>query len=75
MRAECADHSGGGDASVTRVVIPRLKEGFPYQTVGFIFVEFLQPAMARSAALALNGRKFADKTVIVDYVSNAIGVH
>ena len=37
-------------------------------------MEFFSSAMARSAAMALNGRKFGEKTVIVQYVSPYITI-
>jgi splicing factor U2AF subunit len=55
---------------VIRVVIPRVKEGFPPSSEGNIFVEFSHPDMARRAASSLIGRKFADRTVTVEYVNN-----
>lgn len=63
VRLECIEHG-----RVIQVLIPRRKEG--YAVEGLIFVEFQAPAMARSAALVLHGRKFADNTVGVQYVSN-----
>jgi len=65
VRLECSDHG-----RVTNIVIPRMKEAYSSQVVGYIYVEFLESSMARAAALILNGRKFADKTVVVEYVSN-----
>jgi splicing factor U2AF subunit len=64
IRAECSDHG-----SVSRVFIPRMKDGYPSSIEGFIFVEFYNSDMARLAAMALNGRKFADKFVEVQFVS------
>ncbi len=64
VRLECAEHG-----QVLRVLIPRMAEGYPGYLEGLIFVEFQNASMARSAALVLNGRKFADKTVVVNYVS------
>eukprot|EP01038_Epipyxis_sp_PR26KG_P012799 gene12799-17159_t len=64
VRLECNDYG-----RVLSVVIPRIKDGFPPSAEGFIYVEFADANQAKSAALVLNGRKFADKTVIVDYFS------
>ena len=64
IRLECAEHG-----QVITVFVPRQKDGYPANIEGFIFVEFANANMARSAALALNGRKFADKIVVVQYVS------
>lgn len=60
VRLECVEHG-----RVIQVLIPRRKEG--YSIEGLIYVEFQTPAMARSAAMVLNGRKFADSTVGVTY--------
>jgi splicing factor U2AF subunit len=65
VRLECMDHG-----QVLSVVIPRLKDGYPASTEGHIYVEFTITECAKMAALALNGRKFADRTVVVQYVSN-----
>jgi splicing factor U2AF subunit len=64
VRLECADHG-----SVLQVLIPRVRDGHNVSSEGLIFVEFYDSSMATSAALVLNGRKFADKTVVVNYVS------
>jgi hypothetical protein len=64
VRLECADHG-----TVLKVLIPRVRDGHLASLEGLIFVEFLDSAMATSAAMVLNGRKFADKTVVVNYVS------
>jgi RNA recognition motif-containing protein len=63
VKSECSQYG-----RVHSVVIPREKEGFPSASVGLIFVEFADPSMARDAAIALTGRKFAERTVMVDYV-------
>jgi hypothetical protein len=60
---ECSQHG-----RVRQVLLPRLKDGFPYEVEGSIFVEFEMPDGARAAAMALRGRKFADKTVALSYV-------
>lgn len=62
VRLECADHG-----AVIRVLIPRECDGYMSTLEGLIFVEFVDPSGARAAALALNGRKFADKIVAVQY--------
>jgi splicing factor U2AF subunit len=62
VREECSQH---GD--VLNVLIPRAKDGFPLQCEGSVFVHFQETVSARKAALALSGRKFADRTVDVDY--------
>lgn len=64
VTAECSGHG-----EVTSVIIPRQRDGFPFTAEMLIFVEFRDPNAARNCALALSGRKFADRTVIVDYVS------
>ena len=58
-----------GYGQVLTVIIPRVKEGYPPSTEGFIFVEFQDASMARTCAIALSGRKFDARVVIVDYVS------
>ncbi|MFX8254370.1 hypothetical protein ABTL28_19285, partial [Acinetobacter baumannii] len=42
---------------------------------GFIYVEFAHVETARIAAMALNGRKFADRSVVVQYVSSFFPPH
>ncbi len=64
VRLECADYG-----TVLRVLIPRVRDGHHVSSEGYIFVEFYDSLMATSAAMVLNGRKFADKTVVVNYVS------
>jgi splicing factor U2AF subunit len=66
VRLECQDHG-----AVLNVIIPRMKDGFPMHAEGSIFVEFADPTKAQSAALALNGRKFVDRTVVVQYFDEA----
>lgn len=62
VRGECSGHG-----AVVAVLIPRAKEGFPKSSEGSIYVEFRDPSGARNAALALYGRKFAERTVVVEY--------
>ena len=62
VKDECAQHG-----AVLSVLIPRVKENFPQQCEGSVFVEFDRADLAQKAALALSGRKFADRTVDVDY--------
>jgi splicing factor U2AF subunit len=66
VRLECQDHG-----AVLNVIIPRMKDGFPMYAEGSIFVEFADPTKAQSAALALNGRKFVDRSVVVQYFDEA----
>lgn len=63
VRLECEDHG-----RVMQVIIPRSKDGFPPATEGNIFVEFADVPSATKAAFALNGKKFAERTVVVQYV-------
>lgn len=65
VRLECLGHG-----QVLNVVIPRIKDGFAPLSEGYIYVEFAYPDHAKSAALALNGRRFAENVVVVEYVSN-----
>jgi splicing factor U2AF subunit len=65
VKAECSDHG-----RVMSIVIPRERDGYPSSAVGSIFVEFSDDNMSRAAAMALSGRKFAERTVMVDYVSS-----
>jgi splicing factor U2AF 65 kDa subunit len=67
VRLECAEYG-----QVLNVVIPRGKDGFPVTAEGHIYVEFIQTDQATTAAFALNGRKFSDRTVMVQYVSVSI---
>jgi splicing factor U2AF subunit len=62
VRLECVEYG-----SVHSLLIPRVRDGYPKASEGFIFVEFDDPQSARNAALALHNRKFADKTVLVQY--------
>eukprot|EP01040_Poterioochromonas_malhamensis_P001133 gene1133-1202_t len=62
VRLECMEYG-----PVLNVVVPRIKDGFPPSTEGFIYVEFAHTDTARLAAMALNGRKFADRSVMVTY--------
>lgn len=64
VKDECSQHG-----RVRLVLLPRAKDGFPYAVEGSIFVEFEAAEGARAAAMALRGRKFADKTVALSYVS------
>lgn len=62
VKDECAHHG-----PVLSVLIPRAKEHFPVECEGSVFVEFQSADAAQKAAVALSGRKFADRTVDVDY--------
>jgi RNA recognition motif-containing protein len=64
VTAECSEHG-----AVLSVIIPRTKEGYSYASEGLIFVEFIEPYAARNCAMALSGRKFAERFVDVEYVS------
>lgn len=63
VRLECQEHG-----QVLNVIIPRQCDGYMQTSEGLIFVEFNNADHARAAARVLNGRKFADKTVLVQYV-------
>ena len=65
VRLECIQQGG----SVESLIIPRAKDGYSPATEGYIFVEFSNIMGSQKAYLALNGRKFADKVVMVQYVS------
>ncbi len=64
VRLECMDHG-----QVLSIVIPRARDGHSITSEGLIFVQFTSSSDAKNAALALNGRKFGSKTVMVQYVS------
>ena len=64
VRLECAQYG-----RVHSVIIPRVKDGYSPESECLIFVEFDQVEGARAAANVLNGRKFADKIVVVSFVS------
>lgn len=64
VSTECSEYG-----QVLTVIIPRVKEGYPPSNEGLIFVEFQEASMARTCAIALSGRKFDSRVVIVDYVS------
>lgn len=69
VKLECQEHG-----KVLNVIIPRAKDGFPMHAEGAIYVEFTETSTAQSAAMALNGRKFVDRTVVVQYVSGVMGL-
>jgi hypothetical protein len=56
---------------VNTVIIPRACDNYSPNAEGLIFVEFDSVHSARQVASVLNGRKFADKTVVVAFVSNS----
>ena len=62
VRHECSQYG-----TVVNVIIPRTIDGYPQECEGSVYVEFATTDMAKTAAIALSGRKFADRTVIVDY--------
>lgn len=64
VREECSQYG-----AVESVFIPRVKNGFPISVEGFIFVVFADINSSMNAAQNLIGRKFADRTVVVNYVS------
>ena len=66
VRLECQQYG-----EVVRVLIPRVKDQYPAACEGSIFVQFATIEAAERAAAALTGRKFENKTVNVDYVSDA----
>lgn len=68
VRLECIQHGG----SVESIIIPRAKDGYLPAAEGFIFVEFSSEIGAQKAFNALNGRKFADKAVVVQYVRSLL---
>lgn len=70
VRLECQQYG-----KVHSVVIPRAKDGFSPAAECLIFVEFETLEGSRAAANVLNGRKFADNTVVVAYVSTAVIVY
>lgn len=62
VKDECSQYG-----TVLSVLIPRVKENFSDQCEGSVFVEFDRADIAQKAALALSGRKFAERIVDVDY--------
>lgn len=64
VKSECETYG-----QVLNVIIPRMKDGFSQSSEGLIFVEFRDSLEAKKCAIALSGRKFGPKIVIVDYVS------
>jgi splicing factor U2AF subunit len=62
VRGECSNYG-----EVDTILIPRQREGYPASCEGNIYTKFTDPNMARNAAMKLSGRKFADRTVIVEY--------
>ena len=61
VRLECSDHG-----AVLRVLIPRRKENYPAHAEGNIYVEFSDTTGASAAKRSLAGRKFDNRTVIVE---------
>jgi splicing factor U2AF subunit len=57
---------------VEAVILPRGKDGFSAAAEGSVYVKYATAEMARTAALALSGRKFAERTVVVEYVSEVL---
>ena len=64
VREEC--NSFG---KVIKIIIPRIKDGYPADTEGYIYVLFDDINGSNNAAKNLQGRKFADRIVMVNYVS------
>ena len=64
VKSECETYG-----QVLNVIIPRMKDGFSQSSEGLIFVEFRDALQAKKCAIALSGRKFGLRVVIVDYVS------
>lgn len=64
VKGECSSYG-----TVEAIIIPRAKDGFNLSAEGSVYVQYVTPEMARSAAIALSGRKFADRTVTVEFVS------
>ena len=62
IRLECTEHG-----PVNKVFIPRSKDGWAPDLEGVIYVDFKDSRAAQAAALALNGRNFANNVVVVDY--------
>ena len=62
VEAECSGHG-----SVTKVIIPRVSEGYSKASEGLIFVAFKDVVSAAAADKALQGRKFANRIVISEY--------
>ena len=67
VRGECSSYG-----QVLQILIPRVRDGFPSFSEGLIFVEFMTSGDATVAHANLSGRKFADRTVMVNYVSQTI---
>lgn len=44
-----------------------MKDRFPEHTQGSIYVQFRDKNHSKNAAVALSGRKFAERTVVVEY--------
>merc|ERR1712000_509730 len=62
VQEECSQYG-----AVMQVVIPRECDRFPKAAEGSVFVEFRDAESAKKAALALRGRKFADRVVVARY--------
>jgi splicing factor U2AF 65 kDa subunit len=67
VRGECSQYG-----HVVRVLMPRSKDRrYPVETEGNVFVQFSSISESQSATRALSGRKFADRTVVVDFFDEA----
>lgn len=66
-------HECGAHGQVEQVMAPRYKEGFSSQ--GAIYVCFAAPSMARAAAVALHGRRFSERDVVVEYYQEELFAH
>lgn len=63
VRCECSQYG-----KVVRIIMPRSKDRrYPTDVEGNVFVQFSSLLEAQSATRALSGRKFVDRTVVVDY--------
>lgn len=63
VHGECSQYG-----QVAEVLIPRSKDGYPESADGSVFIEFVSENDAKTAAIALTGRKFEDRILSVDYV-------
>lgn len=67
VKDECSKYG-----KVASLLIPRFSDTVLIGQVGKVFVEYTEAEAARTAAVALAGRRFADRTVTIDFLSEVL---
>ena len=65
VSGECSQYG-----RVTKIIIPRSKDGFPPSCDGSVFIQYADLNGSQAAAGALSGRKFAERVLAVEFVSS-----